>query len=351
MSERPRPKKVFLDANAVIRERNLREGLLLGRLKDLVDDGVISVLTTDLTCQQVAKKHAENDYGVIKEVRRPHFRRIVKEVLGTTLPETTSAELKAKLTGRYSRSTEAMFKELRCKKLVIDAVEPSTVFSAYIANEGFFTGGGKRNQFADAFIFECLKSEASREEPVIIVSDDKDFIKPVESEAHISLVKSLPDLFEMLGLQIAKSKTADFLESHQEELIKAFNEALDLWGILVVDIEDAEIEEMDVTEVELVELTDFGSMEEGGTILVVGSFLVRADASYTHPDWELALWDSEEGRWFRDADDIVRGKTEMSLDVEVSMSVTVDKEGEPKGIKDLRFRGSNPLYVNLSPHP
>ena len=351
MSEWPSPKKVFLDADIVIRAGKPPGGPLLGRLKDLVDDGVITVLTTDLTCQEVAKKHAENDYDIIKGVGKPRFREIIEEVLGAALPKTTNSELKAKLAEDYSQSTKTMFKELSCKTLAIDAVKPSTVFSAYTAGKGFFTGEGKKHQFSDAFIFECIKSEASSEEPVIIVSGDGDFDKPVEAEAHISLVKSLPDLFELLGLQIAKSKTADFLESYQEELIKAFNEALDLWGILVVDIEDAEIEEMDVTEVELVELTDFGSMEDGDTILVVGSFLVRADASYTHPDWELALWDSEEGRWFRDADDIVSGKTEMSLDVEVSMSVTVDKEGEPKGIKDLRFRGSNPLYVNLSPYP
>ena len=351
MSEWPEPKKVFLDANIVIQEGKPPGGPLFVQLKKLVDADVITVLTSDLTCQEVAKKHAENDYNVIKEVGQPHFREIVEKILGAKLPETTRSKLKAKLAKVYGKSTKAMFKDLKCKTLAIDDIQPSTVFSDYTAGEGFFTGKGKKNQFPDAFIFECLKVEASSEEPVIIVSGDGDFDKPVEDEAHISLVKSLPELFETLGLQIAESEIADFLESHKEELIEAFNEALDLWGIFVVDIEDAEIEEIDVTELELVELTNFGSMEEGDTILVVGSLSVRADASYTHPDWEIALWDSEEGRWFRDADDIVSGKTEMSLDVEVSMSVAVDKDGKPKGIEDLRFHGSHPLYVNLSPHP
>ena len=335
MSERPRPKKVFLDANAVIRERNLREGLLLGRLKDLVDDGVISVLTTDLTCQQVAKKHAENDYGVIKEVRRPHFRRIVKEVLGTTLPETTSAELKAKLTGRYSRSTEAMFKELRCKKLVIDAVEPSTVFSAYIANEGFFTGEGKRNQFADAFIFECLKSEASREEPVIIVSDDKDFIKPVESEAHISLVKSLPDLFETLGLQVEEHEITDFLEHQEEELVKAVNNELVPRSLRIGDIEEADVEEMEMIEVGVSELTNFGSTQEGGPILVVGHLSGRADVSYFYLDLGSTEW--EEDRYIDPVPDTVIGSTEISFEAEVSISVAVDKNRKPESIERVEI--------------
>ena len=124
------------------------------------------------------------------------------------------------------------------------------MFSDYTAGEGFFTGKGKKNQFPDAFIFECLKPEASSEEPVIIVSEDRDFEEPVEDEDHISLVKSLPELFKTLGLQADKPEIEDFLECHEEELIKAVNDGLDPWSLIVTDVEDAEIEEIDVTEVE-----------------------------------------------------------------------------------------------------
>ena len=65
--------KVFLDANVVIHAGKPPGGLILSRLKELINAGFITVLTTDLTCQEVAKKHTENDYNVIKEVGRPSF--------------------------------------------------------------------------------------------------------------------------------------------------------------------------------------------------------------------------------------------------------------------------------------
>lgn len=288
MSELPEPKKVFLDADIVIRAGRPPGGPLLGRLKSLVDD----------------------DYNVIKEVMRSHFRKIVKEVLGTTLPETTSTELKTRLTKRYSRSTDAMFKGLRCKTLAIDNVKPSTVFSAYAAGEGFFTGEGKKNQFADAFIFECLKAEASNEEPVIVVSGDGDFDKPVKSGDDILLVKSLPNLFETLGLQADKRQITSFLERHEEELIKAVDDELRSRFFIVEDVNNAEIDDVEVTQVEVLELTNFGSAKKGEPILVVGNLSVAAD-------------------------------------VEVSMLVTVDKDGKPERIEELRSRDDSFLHVDI----
>ena len=105
------PTKVFLDANILIQAGKPPGGPIFDRVKGLVEAGLITVLTTDLTCAEVAKKHAENDYDVIKEVGRPHFRKIVEQVLGSILPDTNKTELQAKLAEAYGQSTEAMFKK------------------------------------------------------------------------------------------------------------------------------------------------------------------------------------------------------------------------------------------------
>lgn len=339
--------KVFLDANVVIQAGKPPGGPILARVKDLVEADFITVLTTDLTRTEVAKKHTENDYKVIKEVGRPHFRKIVEEVLGTKLADTTKAELKAKLAEAYDQSTKAMFKRLGAMTLAIDSVKPSIVFSAHAAGDGFFTGQGKKDQFPDAFIFECLKGEASKNQPVIIVSNDGDFDKPVEGQVHISLVKSLPELFEALGLQVDAPEVDDFLEDHKEELVEAVDRELSDWGLLG-DVEDSEIEKTNVTEVEIEELTSFGSTEEGGSILVVGRFAVKANVSYTHPNWDDAMYDSEDKRLI--AFDEVSGETEVTFDVDVSMSIAVDADGDPEEIEELRFRNSDFQFVELHPN-
>ena len=336
--------KVFLDANIMIKAGKPPGGPTLIRLKDLINAGFITMLTTDLTCQEVAKKHAENDYNVINGVGEPHFRKIVKEVLGTELPETTKSELKSKLTKVYEKSTEAMFRDLTCKTLEIDNIKPSVVFSAYAADEGFFTREGKKNQFPDAFIFECLKAEASSKEPMIIVSNDRDFEKPVETEKHISLVKSLPELFEKLGLKVDAPDIEDFLEHHEDELFEAVTHELDCWGF-VGDVPDSEIERTIVTGVKAMELISFGSIEKGGSILVVGQFSVKVDISYTHPNWEKTMHYSEHEHFPPSGK--VSGETEASFNVDVSMSVAVDENGNPKDIEELLFLSNDFQHVQL----
>lgn len=336
--------KVFLDANILIKAGKPPGGPTLVRLKDLVNAGFITVLTTDLTCSEVVKKHADNDYDVIKEVGRPHFRNIVKATLGAELPKISKTKLRATLTEAYEQATKAMFKELNCKMLTIDNVKPSIVFSSYTADEGFFTHKGKKNQFPDAFIFECLKIEASEKEPIIVVSNDSDFDKPVENVPYISLVKSLPELFETLGLKVDAPDVGDFLKHHEEELVEMVNGELDCWGI-VGDIEDSEIEETNVIEVEAMELTSFGSATKRGPILVIGSLSVKAELWYIYPNWDEAVYDSEDKRLIPLG--YLRAKDDFSFNVDVSMSLAVDEEGNPEYIKKLNFRDNGPQHVEL----
>ncbi|HPX62185.1 MAG TPA: PIN domain-containing protein [Deltaproteobacteria bacterium] len=243
--------KVFLDANVVIQTGKPPGGPIMERVADLVNAGFISVLTTDLTVCEVTKKHTENDYEVIKEAGRPHFRKLAKEHLQSTLPEINKSALKETISKKYSDQVIKMFNDLDSKYLSIDNVKPSTVFADYSNGNGFFTGEGKKDQFPDAFIFECLKAEASKETPVFIVSNDDDFKNPVKSINHISLLKSIPDLFKELGLQVEAPSVEQYLEENNKVLIELFDNELTDWGLQVSDIEDAEIEESTVTNIEL----------------------------------------------------------------------------------------------------
>lgn len=146
-----KPQKVFLDANLVIQTGKPPGGPLIERVRDLVEAGIISVLTTDLTITEIAKKHADNDYQVIKEVGRPHFRKTVEAIVGSTLPDISKADLRAKISAVYKESTRAMFTGLKASVLKIDDVKPSAVFIAYSERTGFFLEG-KKDQFPDAFI-------------------------------------------------------------------------------------------------------------------------------------------------------------------------------------------------------
>jgi hypothetical protein len=134
------PKKVFLDANILIGAGKPPGGPELARVVDLVDAELVTVLTTDLTVTEVAKKHAANDLNLIKDIAQPHFRNVVETTTGIKFPDIKKVQLKQTLAEIYGTSTKAMFKRLGAKTLNIDSVKPSVVFKSYADGEGFFFG-------------------------------------------------------------------------------------------------------------------------------------------------------------------------------------------------------------------
>lgn len=89
-----RPRRVFLDANVVIRAGKPPGGPLMPRVADLIDAGYIKVVTTDLTKTEIAKKkHAANDFEVIGD--------LTDEIFDVKLPEISPAALQQKLIEKY----------------------------------------------------------------------------------------------------------------------------------------------------------------------------------------------------------------------------------------------------------
>jgi hypothetical protein len=149
-----RPRKIFFDANVVIRAGKPPGRPLIPRVADLVNAGYAKVVTTDLTKTEIAKKHAGNDFEVIGELTKRRVRDLAIEILGVELPEVSPAELHRRLLAKYQASVEEMFRSLRAETLSIDSVKPSVVFDAYARKGGLFGDDVKKDQFPDAFILK-----------------------------------------------------------------------------------------------------------------------------------------------------------------------------------------------------
>ena len=108
---------------------------------------------------------------------------------------------------------------------------------------------------------------------------------------------------------------------------------------------DSEIEETTVKEVSVSRLSAFRSVEEGDPIFAVVALLVKADVSYTHPDWDTAMYDSED-KVLIPFDD-VSGETEVEFEVDASIFVTVNEDGKFDQIDFLEFRNDDFQYVTL----
>lgn len=336
---------VYLDSNIVIQAGKPPNSPVLDRVGDLVTMQSINLWTTDVTIAEVANKHAERDYKALSEVGRPHFRQLVSETFSIDLPALSKMELKQKLTDRYMSQVEKMLVTNGAQKLSVDDIAPSKILSQYAERKGFFGAEGKKDQFPDAFIFELLKPIASEETPLIIVSEDKDFEQPATDTEYISILKSLPDLFKFLGLEIEAPEIDTRLNNIHEEILEAFTAEIGNWSLLVTDILDAEIDPIKVTEVSLSDLTSFGESGGDGRILLVGSAMVTIQCWFTHPDWDNASYDSEDKVLI--VHDMAEGEVEIDAHIDFSMSLLTNSNQDVLQIDELQFLDESFIYVQL----
>ncbi len=162
--------QIFLDANIIIGQGKPPGGPEIARVVDLVNAGIVSILTTDLTITEVIKKHVQNDFDLVKALCVPHFRAAVTTVTNVELPAVNRTQLRQSLHSLHASTTNAMFGKLKATTLAVDGVKPSLVLDAYAKGTVFFTREGKKDQFPDAFAFECLKQVATPDRPVILLS-------------------------------------------------------------------------------------------------------------------------------------------------------------------------------------
>lgn len=336
-------KKVFLDANALIDEVGKPpHGSVFARLIDLIDSEQIRMVTTNVTMAEAARKHTSRDFKEMKCICSPKLRHLVEETIDTEFPAVTEKQLWEALREKYSSLMENVFKIMNTKLLKIKDANANNVFWDYFNECGFFAaGGGKKHQFPDAFVFERLKKEASRSEPIIIVSKDKDFVQPVNDQKHIYLVKSLPDLFGELGLKLEDPDIAQFLAENHNEIERIVSDEL-LNRELQGNLENSEITEIEVIEVNIDNTIAFKSADEKGPILVAGSFYVLTMVSFTHLQ-RITRHDPMDI-------DIVENNNIIELPIDVSLSIAVDDNGNPTEIETLEFRNDRFANVTLDPY-
>lgn len=339
--------RVFLDANIVIRSGKPPGGPQIIQLHELVEAGLISIVTTDHTILEVAKQHVRNDYGVVKVLAHNRLRKLASAKFGIELPELSDSDLHDTLWKEYESSTKKMFGHLNADILPVDDILSSQVLKSYAKNEGFFAKDVKRNQFPDAFIFERLLADATEERPITIISDDSDFDRPCDNADHIELIKSIPVLLERLGLDDEAPDPEPFLEQHTDEVLKIVNTELADWSLYADDVEDAYIEVVDTQTVELIDLVAFGTVAKNGTVLIIGTANIVADVVYTHPSWDNAIWDSEEKCLI--PFEVVSGETAVDVQADFSMSIVVDDNGALARINEFEFRNDRFMGIELYP--
>ena len=309
------PINVFLDASSFITVGAPPGNVAFQRLVDLVHHGFISVVTTDLTIKEVINHHTQETFNALRPLANPRFRRLAATHFAVEFPNLSNAMARDQIRLHITDGVQRMFQSLRARVLDINVVSPSIIFEAYAQNEGLFIAENKKNQFPDAFIFECLRTVVSADSPLLIVADDTDFDVPAQREDNIDLAKSISGLFGKLGL---KQSEPDY--DLDPFLYAALMENAEF--LAYVEFQDDYMDGYRVTAtchtIEFDNINAFQQVDEGAPILLSVDATVQLDVDIDPNDGRRSEHESGSGT------------------VSFYASIENDENGVPKTISELR---------------
>ena len=247
-------------------------------------------------------------------------------IFDSVLPDAEVTTLWKHLYAHYKKNVTSMFQELDAKVLTADTVTPSEVFNDRSMKQGFFADNVKKDQFPDAFVFECLKQEASNNGPMMIVSNDGDFDGPVRNEVRLSLVKSLGAMFDEIGVETDPPDEQNSIEYYRERLIDVVINYL--WEREMERVnEDIEISNVEVSQVEARQTHCLRIRNDWNSVLARGLLKMNTKVSYADP----AGLPSASG----------------ALEVEVLVSLGRADSHDIGGLAELSFPSGSAHYVIL----
>lgn len=338
------PRVVFLDANVLVGKG--WDHPLLQRFIDLVQAGLVLPVTTDLTKTEIAKVLAEKDFSSISQLAQPRARRLAQQLFSVALPEIEANALREALIRTHLARTEAFFDEIGAIESAIDTVKPSVVMAAYAGRTGVFAEGAKKQQFNDACILEALRPLANQD-GLIIVSADTDFQVAVKGERHMRALKSLPELFDELGLKSDRTMDVrEFLAHRQKATIAAANNALHEIGLRSCDLPGARLTGFQVTGVSFPTVRSFRT-RDGEGIFVSATAKLELNVRYLFPDYDVESGKADpDGQWFTVSD----AAKDTAIFAPCTLVLRTDKAGEPVELGGFYFDDDHFALVSLSPN-
>lgn len=342
-------RRVFIDANQLITFGHGLKGAEAKTLRELIHVGAVRLVLTDLTISEVAKKFAKNDTERLLELTRSDLRTKAKRHLNIDLPEIDSNELWKKVFDVHFKTVKEFARECGAEILKIEDVSPTVVLDDYTHSRGMFSESSKKDQFPDAFIFEALKKSASAETSLLLLSRDDDFTQACNGEEHIKKIATFQALLDELGVASADPADYRLIERFEDEFNDPVEEALQEFTIHADDVEDGEMEVLGVSNTTIDSLTVYKSKEDENTYLVYARVSPTVEVSFSHPDWDSAMWDSEDKVLIPFEN--IGGTKEVEMH-EVAMTFTFiyDPEDDTATVEDASVRGSGFLTATLYPY-
>lgn len=289
-------RRLFVDANIWITWGQGFAKAEATTLTELINHGLVKLVSTDLTMMEIAKRFRNNDIAALEPLLKADLKHAAHQYLQLEVPGFDRDKLRASIFDHHLASVKsAMFSRFQAEIQSIDNVRPSCILEQYTQGTGLFGPSGKKDQFPDAFIFAAVSGDVSGEKPLIVWSQDGDFASACEKAEHITRVTSMPQLLDTLGIKREGDAIQELFDSQPELFLTALHEELMGYLIDAEDVPDGEMELLEVLDVVSIEVASVYRAGDGdGKCIGFGKCEVRARVDFTHPDWDSAVYDSED---------------------------------------------------------
>lgn len=341
------PHRVFVDANIWISWGPLFKRAEASTLEELVEHGIVKVVSTDLTITEVAKRFGNSDVERLEPLTKPDLSQAAKQLLNMDLPVMDRDDMRASFFARHLASVKFQLgQRMRAEIRSIDSVRPNDVLAHYTRGTGLFSAQVKKDQFPDAFIFAAITEDISSEKQLIIWSSDGDFTQACDQGEHLTQVKTMPQLFEVLGIAPEGDGMVALLEQANEMFVVPLEDALIDAEVEALDVDEALLKVQQVLRVDALSVSSLYRISgEDNQYIGFGRCEPAVTVSFVAPDWNSAVWDSEDKRPI--AVDSIEGEAEIELD-EFGFSFLAEiRNSQVISIRELERKGRWALTARL----
>lgn len=314
---------VFLDTNIYEGKNFQFLTHSLGGLKNLIDDGEVRLLITDVTKGEVVSHIKKKSLAAASEIKAIKKSAMILRNVPSIPAYGVFANISSdEISTAILESLETFLASDNVEYVSIDGVKPSYVFERYFSSLPPFAIGEKEKEFADAFVLKALDDlSAGRGHPVHVISNDKDMHKYAEEHPRLICSDSVDEFIDAV-IKSVSIEPAEFaakaLELVRGDFMNVIHEC-----IHAIDTDfkvggwDSELENVDVYDIELVKANLISVSDEECTYDL--EFTFKADTIEVEKDYDRSPFDHEDDNY----PFVLENVFERSFDGDVSLQITI----------------------------
>lgn len=341
---------LYFDTNTLVRLGRSLKGPLVSVAKEFSEAGYFDIVTTEITLHELERKFVGDTLNELSPFARAHIRDVARNTLEIDLPEISREEIEERARAAHRARIATFLGDLQIKILSVDPESAKLVADQYLRKERFFGPDSKKHQFPDALNFAVLdkhrKDFHGTPEPLVIVTSDNDFNAVSELE-NVWTLNGVEDLLETLRVNPIDFDFEDFLKQFKVDVDKVIFNEIENWGLNVRGVEDGEIMGFSIVDSKYQMSKAYKIIDPGTAYVLFCDGVLKLNVSYIHPDWDMAIKDSETKELY--TFDETTGEAVTTLPI--SFALDIYMEGDKLDMMHATLRTVFGLYVGIEEDP